>query len=244
MPQLIIGAKCGYPSGSSTCKASYESVLKSKSISNISERGAAAFSLVEDALVARQASILQKEFIACFKAIINKQNFIDGIVIDKKINVIPYKYVSIKREQLENYKCINKDFLTLFSDAKIIIDMNKLEFCEVDSIKVPSPIAAPFSQGERQVYIMSLYLALLKTSHKDIPFFIDTPFARIDSNHRENIVKEFFTKVNNQMFILSTDEEIVGEYKDMLSHRLSNTFTLKISSYGSTKIMPDDYFGE
>ena len=226
------------------CKASYESVLKSKSISNISERGAAAFSLVEDALVARQASILQKEFIACFKAIINKQNFIDGIVIDKKINVIPYKYVSIKREQLENYKCINKDFLTLFSDAKIIIDMNKLEFCEVDSIKVPSPIAAPFSQGERQVYIMSLYLALLKTSHKDIPFFIDTPFARIDSNHRENIVKEFFTKVNNQMFILSTDEEIVGEYKDMLSHRLSNTFTLKISSYGSTKIMPDDYFGE
>ena len=124
------------------------------------------------------------------------------------------------------------------------IDMNKLDFSEVDSINVPSPITAPFSQGERQVYIMSLYLALLKTSHKDIPFFIDTPFARIDSDHRENIVNEFFIKVSNQMFVLSTDEEIVGHYKNMLNKRLANTFKLSISDYGSTKILSDTYFGE
>ena len=72
--------------------------------------------------------------------------------------------------------------MKLFDESKFIIEMNKLEFGDVDSIKLPSPIKAPFSQGERQVYIMSIYLALLKTSHKDIPFFIDTPFARIDSN--------------------------------------------------------------
>ena len=122
--------------------------------------------------------------------------------------------------------------------------MNKLEFGEVDSISVPSPITAPFSQGERQVYIMSIYLALLKTSKKDIPFFIDTPFARIDSNHRSNIISEFFSKVHNQMFILSTDEEIIGEYYDMLINKVSNRFLLQINAYGRTKIVSDKYFGE
>lgn len=91
---------------------------------------------------------------------------------------------------------------------------------------------------------MSIYLALLKTSKKDIPFFIDTPFARIDSNHRSNIISEFFSKVHNQMFILSTDEEIIGEYYDMLINKVSNRFLLQINAYGRTKIVSDKYFGE
>ena len=192
----------------------------------------------------RQAKLLQEEFVKCFTSIINKNNFIDGIVIDRKINVIPYKYVSVARNQLDNYKLANREFLNLFDNVQFIIDMNKLEFGEVNSIELPSPIKAPFSQGERQVYIMSIYLALLKTSHKDIPFFIDTPFARIDSEHRANIVKEFFTKLSNQMFVLSTDEEIVGEYKAMMDEHISDLFTLQISNYGTTKIKNDTYFGD
>lgn len=225
-------------------KSSYEMTLKNKSISDISERAAATFSLVEETLVLRQSKLLQKEFINCFSAIINKNNFIDGIVIDKKINVIPYKYIKVTRNQLNNYKTINRDFLNLFDNTQFIMDINKLEFDEVDYINLPSPIKAPFSQGERQVYIMSIYLSLLKTSHKDIPFFIDTPFARIDSEHRANIVKEFFMQLKNQMFILSTDEEIVGEYKDMMSDRISNEFILQINDYGTTKIKTNMYFGE
>ena len=222
----------------------YEHVLKSKSISDISERAAATFSLVEDKLVLRQAKLLQQEFLSCFTAIINKNNFIDGIVIDKKINIIPYKFVSITRNQLDNYKSANKEFLNLFENVQLVVDMNKLEFGEVYSIQVPSPIKAPFSQGERQVYIMSIYLALLKTSHKDIPFFIDTPFARIDSEHRANIVTEFFMKLKNQMFILSTDEELVGGYKSMMEQNISDVYTLQISNYGTTKITKDTYFGD
>ena len=91
---------------------------------------------------------------------------------------------------------------------------------------------------------MSIYLALLKTSRKDIPFFIDTPFARIDSEHRANIINEFFNKLDNQMFILSTDEEIIGEHKKMLESHISNVFTLQISNYGTTKISSGNYFGD
>ena len=225
-------------------KENYEIFLKNKSINDMAERAAATYSLLEDKLVLRQSKILQEEFIKCFTAIINKNNFIDGIVIDKNINVIPYKYIEVKRNQLENYKAVNREFLKLFNDVNYILNINKLEFGEIDVAELPAPIKSPFSQGERQVYIMSIYLALLKTSHKDIPFFIDTPFARIDSNHRANIIKEFFGSISNQMFILSTDEEIVGEYKQMMDDKISDVFTLKISNYGSTTIEPNTYFGE
>ena len=225
-------------------KQTYGGILKSKSLSNLSERAVAAYTLLEEELVMRQGRILQDEFIHCFKSIINKNNFIDGIVVDKNINVIPYKYVDVTRAQLDNYKSLNRQFLSLFSDPKLFVSMNELEFEEVEAVRLPSPIKVPFSQGERQVYIMSIYLALLKTSHKEIPFFIDTPFARIDSNHRANIVKEFFSKINNQLFILSTDEEIIGEYKAMMDKKIANTFTLQISSYGKTRILNDTYFGD
>lgn len=225
-------------------KEAYELILKNKSVNDMSERAAGIYALLEEKLVRRQAKLLQDEFLKCFTSIINKNNFIDGIVIDKNINIIPYKFIEVKRSQIDNYNLVNKEFLSLFDTTKYILEMNKLELDDVDSIMLPSPIKAPFSQGERQVYIMSIYLALLKTSHKDIPFFIDTPFARIDSNHRKQIVKEFFVKIKNQMFVLSTDEEMVGNYKKMVENKMSNTYLLQINDYGTTKILADKYFGE
>lgn len=224
-------------------KEVYEKMLKSKSITNLSSRAIGVYTLLEEELIARQGRILQQAFIECFSSIINKDNFIDGIVIDKNINVIPYKFIDVTFLQIENYLQANEKthFLEMF-DTKYLIEINKLRLGEKEIIVLPSPITAPFSQGERQVYIMSLYLALLKTSRKDIPFFIDTPFARIDSNHREKIVEEFFNKISNQMFILSTDEEIVGEYKALIDEKISDRFVLSINDYGNTTVVPAKYF--
>lgn len=226
-------------------KTEYEKYLRTKSINEISARAVSVYSKLEEKLIKRQSDILEKEFMNCFSSIINKENFLDGIVIDKNINIIPYKYVDVSFLQIDNYlkKNESNDFLSLF-DKKLWLNINNLRLGYVESIKLPSPITAPFSQGERQVYIMSIYLALLKTSRKDIPFFIDTPFARIDSKHRTSIVKEFFKKVSNQMFILSTDEEIVGEYKLLIEDNISNTYMLQINGYGNTNIVSDKYFGE
>ena len=226
-------------------KTIYEEQLKSKSISDISSRAVIAYTLLEERLIKRQSALLQNEFIKCFNSIINKDNFIDGIVIDNNISIIPYKYVKINLSQIENYLTIasKNKFLDYFG-KEFLVSINNLRIGKVNEIELPSPITAPFSQGERQVYIMSLYLALLKTSRREIPFFIDTPFARIDSNHRDKIVSEFFKGITNQLFILSTDEEIVGEYKELIDKSISNEFLLDISSYGKTEIKENNYFGE
>lgn len=224
-------------------KKSYEKLLKDKSINEISQRAIGAYTPLIEKLVVRQSKILQEEFIKNFTSIINKENFIDGIVIDKNINVIPYKMIDVSFLQLDNYlKTDSKtQFLKMF-DYQYLMDVNDLRMGFVDSIKLPMPITAPFSQGERQVYIMSLYLALLKTSRKDIPFFLDTPFARIDSDHREKIIKEFFNGVDNQIFVLSTDEEMVGEYVDLINDHVSDKYRLDIDTYGKTSVTAGKYF--
>ena len=224
-------------------RGEYEKLLKSKSVNEMSMRAIAAYSLLEEKLITKQGKLLQEEFIMCFNAIINKENFLDGIVIDSNINVIPYKFVDVSFLQIENYMKENAQtkFLSLFEN-KYLEDVNNLRLGLVDSIRLPAPIKAPFSQGERQVYIMSIYLALLKTSRKDIPFFIDTPFARIDSKHRGRIVEEFFNVIPNQMFILSTDEEIVGEYEQMMNKKVADKFMLNINNYGNTTVVASRYF--
>ncbi len=224
-------------------KENYEKQLKSKSITDLSSRAIGVYTLLEDELIKRQGKILQDAFMECFSAIINKDNFIDGIVVDKNINVIPYKFVDVTFLQIEKYLQTNEKthFLDMF-DVEYRLEINKLRLGEKEIISLPSPITAPFSQGECQVYIMALYLALLRTSRQDIPFFIDTPFARIDSNHREKIVEEFFNKITNQIFLLSTDEEIVGEYESQIDEKVSDKFILSINNYGNTTVIPSKYF--
>ena len=62
---------------------------------------------------------------------------------------------------------------------------------ENNYIDIPQEIKSPFSQGEKQVYIMSIYFALMQISRVEVPFVIDTPFARIDKEHRKNIINNF-----------------------------------------------------
>ena len=57
----------------------------------MAERAIGVYSRLEEQLIERQGKILQDEFLNCFSSIINKDNFIDGIIIDKNINVIVLK---------------------------------------------------------------------------------------------------------------------------------------------------------
>ena len=100
------------------------------------------------------------------------------------------------------------------------------------------------SKGEKQVFIMSLYWALVQLSNHEVPFVIDTPFARIDTEHRSNITKNFFMDLQGQVFILSTDEEIVGENYKVISKDIKAKFILENLDNTRTLVTPNKYFGE
>ena len=82
------------------------------------------------------------------------------------------------------------------------------------------------SKGERQIFILSLYWAIIELSGQDIPFIIDTPYARIDANHRKEISEKFFPSISKQVVILSTDEEINEEYYGIIKPYIAKEYLL------------------
>ena len=112
-----------------------------------------------------------------------------------------------------------------------------------EEFELPVEVKQQLSAGEKQIFIMALYHGLSRLNKINVPYIVDTPFARIDKEHRSNILANFFTKLNGQILILSTDEEIVGNYQEMVSDLLSNTFVLNHTPGGNTEILKDTYFG-
>ena len=91
---------------------------------------------------------------------------------------------------------------------------------------------------------MSLYWAIIKSSNADVPFIIDTPYARIDTSHREQISKKYFPSISKQVIVLSTDEEITESYYEAIKPFIGKEYMLNyIESEGRTKVVPGYFFG-
>lgn len=100
------------------------------------------------------------------------------------------------------------------------------------------------SKGERQIFILSLYWAIIELSGQDIPFIIDTPYARIDANHRKEISEKFFPNISKQVIILSTDEEINEEYYEIIKPFIAKEFLLiNDESQNHTTVEQEYFFG-
>ena len=69
-----------------------------------------------------------------------------------------------------------------------------------------------------------------------------TPFARIDTEHRRNIAKYFFSQLKGQVFILSTNEEINSSHIQILKDKIASTYLLENSDNKRTIIVRDLYF--
>jgi DNA sulfur modification protein DndD len=100
------------------------------------------------------------------------------------------------------------------------------------------------SNGEKQIFIMALYHSLVQLCNHEVPFVIDTPFARIDTEHRHNISKYFFSKLNGQVFILSTNEEINSKHVKIMENKIAKTYVLENADNVKTTVIADTYFKE
>lgn len=120
-----------------------------------------------------------------------------------------------------------------------------LSFDVSDSIDLYKNIdLSRLSKGERQIFILSLYWAIIELSGQDIPFVIDTPYARIDANHRKEISEKFFPNISKQVVILSTDEEINEEYYGIIKPYIAREYLLiNDESQNKTSVENHYFFG-
>jgi DNA sulfur modification protein DndD len=94
----------------------------------------------------------------------------------------------------------------------------------------PDGKVVPFqilSAGERQLLATAILWGLAKVSGRPVPLVIDTPLGRLDSHHRSHIVQRYFPAASHQVVLLSTDEEIIGRYLEMIRPMVGREYLLE-----------------
>jgi DNA sulfur modification protein DndD len=73
---------------------------------------------------------------------------------------------------------------------------------------------------------------LADVSGYHIPLVVDTPLARLDSMHRENLLAYWRSDPERQVILLSQDKEIDASLAGMLEGFLANTWLLESKPIG------------
>ena len=98
------------------------------------------------------------------------------------------------------------------------------------------------SEGEKQIFAVSVLWGLAKASPRPLPAIIDTPMARLDSEHRTLLVERYLPHASHQVIVLSTDAEIDQTFYPKLSPFVSREFHLSYDEDEKMTVVEDGYF--
>ncbi|MBT2011243.1 DNA sulfur modification protein DndD [Enterobacter hormaechei subsp. xiangfangensis] len=100
------------------------------------------------------------------------------------------------------------------------------------------------SAGERQLFSIAILWGLADCSGKELPTIIDTPMGRLDGVHREHLIKNYFPNSSSQLILLSTDEEIYGDYYKKLKPYIAKEYTIEFDELRKTSFFKEGYLEE
>lgn len=232
--------------------------LKGESITDLTTKSILFLDALQKRLFTNEIQKVEQLFMQKMNQLMRKEKFISSISIDNDFSVHVYKLIhvdckgicqKIEQSSIEEYYnefgsvhcqdilkasgCSDlKEFVDKFKNSQKLLEV-MLEFDK-----------ATMSKGEKQVFIMALYWAIMQLCNKEIPFIIDTPFARIDTIHRAHITEFFFKELKGQVFIFSTDEEITPEHMKVIGEDLQSRFLIENVDNKKTVITANKYFGE
>ena len=200
---------------------------------------------------------VKEDTLSAFNRLIRKKKFIDDIEIDQDFRVHLLRKQFIEKHDIEKIfkrsgiagvkRSLSSYAFDHLCQILGIVDEDEFETALISYENSDFELLMEInkdtlSKGETQVFVMSLYWAMMQQCKCELPFIIDTPFARIDTDHRINIVEQFFKKLPGQLFVLSTNEEISSTHMAELSAQTSNIFLLEYGEDKCTHIIENRYF--
>lgn len=239
-------------------KAALEDDIKQSSINDISAKAILMLDNLQNVLYRKQIEKIENTFMDIIGDLMRKEHIVDDIEIDDDFNIHIFKNEVISADKLckdlsENdypslcalYGKKAVEVIIRRARGKDYADLPAFFSEKAEAITVPMEKEKQnLSKGEKQILIMAIYFALISLCNYEVPFIIDTPFARIDTEHRENISKYFFSKLHGQVFILSTNEEINSNHVNVLKNRIGRTFLLENNDDINTTVIDNTYFGD
>ncbi|MBC5629795.1 DNA sulfur modification protein DndD [Clostridium sp. NSJ-6] len=205
-------------------KNQYTSSLQNNNVLELSSNVTEYLDALLATLTKDKLRLIEDNFIDIFKTIIRKNEYVSSIVIDDSFESTLYvgrDYTSFEVLNIISNLGINdiskkyglkfiEDLLNKFkveSIDELITHFNANPTFELIELRTKVNVN-DFSKGEKQIYILCLIWALIKSSGVEVPFIIDTPYARIDESHRKSLTEDYLPKISKQVIILSTNEEI------------------------------------
>lgn len=98
------------------------------------------------------------------------------------------------------------------------------------------------SAGEKQLFAVAMLWGLARTSGRPLPVIIDTPLGRLDSDHRRNLIENYFPRASHQVILLSTDTEVDQQLYKQLSPDISHCYHLHYDQEANSTTPLEEYF--
>lgn len=172
--------------------------------------------------------------------IIKYAHMADTILEEYKVRLQKNKITVVANTMTECYKKLanKKNLINHICMDPVTLD---LYYEDYNGKKINK---SSLSAGEKQLMVISLLWALALCSKKKLPVIIDTPLSRLDSEHREALIKTYFPQASEQTIILSTDSEIDHDYHEMMKKNIEDEFTLIYDDISKSTTIRRGYFEE
>lgn len=246
-----------------TLKRLTEKISLIKRADNVKDISNNMINMIDNMLLSITANIkseIERHFKDIIGTIIRNEKIIDFIKLDNEFRITLYINKAYTNEEITRMiinlglEEIENRFGTLFIEElkrlcdssdkrRILIELNKMTSDTKIELNTKLDVMS-LSSGEKQVYILCLYWALIKSSGLDIPFIIDTPYGRIDEKHRMSITSKFLPRISHQVVVLSTNTEIEeGLYND-INEFVSKEYMLEYNAKDRRTVVKEGYFYE
>lgn len=100
------------------------------------------------------------------------------------------------------------------------------------------------SEGEKQIFAISVLWGLSRASARPLPAVIDTPMGRLDAEHRNALLDRYFPNASHQVIILSTDTEIEENAFTKLKPFIARSYHLEYNDREKSTTAIEGYFWE
>ena len=139
---------------------------------------------------------------------------------------------------VKKFEEINKknDYIT-----KIMINKDSYEISLFDIKGIEKDITI-LSAGEKQLLISAIVWSVFKLADRNNVFIFDTPLARLDKENRALFVEKVLCTISNQVLILSTDEEIVGDLYNIVKSHINRSYMLINDVQEGKTVIKEAYF--
>ena len=157
------------------------------------------------------------------KYIDSLQTFIDNQKRSKKEalanNLLSELQKLMHKMQHKDSSFIEDSRIDILPDGKGL----KVSILDSDGNEIPKE---SFSTGEKQIYISCLIKAILSESIQNFPIFIDTPLGRLDHEHIENILNNYYPDLSSQVVLLATNNEITPRRYKSISDKVAKSYLI------------------